>query len=326
MMQPIPLVVIGGFLGAGKTTLLNYLLTHTDGLRIGVLVNDFGPLNVDAKLVAEHDGETLSLTNGCVCCSMGSGLDDALIRVLDRTPAMDLIIIEASGVSDPGRIAQVGLSDPMLQLAAVVVLVDAEHVLEQLGDSLLRDTLERQISAASLILMNKTDLVSTVNVKAVRDRLQQQFGGIAVMQTQHAQMPMNVLLREDLWATASIRQTAVQPAHSLHVEPDHPFEGGSWFSLGVLEADGLIAALRNLPKTVIRIKGWVVTDRHGPALVHLAGGRVRIIRSTVKPPSDANELIYIGMRGADIASTIHNALSPLLTNSLETSQATHEQG
>ncbi|MGB6009261.1 CobW family GTP-binding protein [Castellaniella sp.] len=317
MMQRIPLVVIGGFLGAGKTTLLNHLLTHAGGRRIGVLVNDFGPVNVDVDLVAAHDGETLSLTNGCVCCSMGSGLDDALIRVLDRRPAMDLIVIEASGVSDPGRIAQVGLSDPMLQLAAVVVMADAEHVLAQLDDPLLGDTLERQIRAASLVVLNKADLVSRADLDAVRARLERQFGGLAMIEAANARVPIDALAAEVGGVAAGASPEAARHAQADHVhrdhdEPDHPFEGGAWTGSGVLDADRLIAALRGLPKTVIRAKGWVVTDRHGPALVHLAGGRVRITRAPQRQGAVANEVVYIGIRGAGVGGAISEALAPLL--------------
>src|SRR5690606_15450359 len=157
-MIRIPLIVLGGFLGAGKTTLLNHMLSEAGGRRIAVMVNDFGPINVDAALIAEHDGETISLTNGCICCSIGSGLDAALMQVLERQPAPELIVIEASGVSDPGRIAQVGMSDPMLQLEAIVVMVDADQATEQLDDPLLADTIARQIDAAGLLVLNKTDL------------------------------------------------------------------------------------------------------------------------------------------------------------------------
>lgn len=312
MTKPIPLVVIGGFLGAGKTTLLNSLLTNANALRVGVLVNDFGPINVDAELVAEHDGETLSLTNGCVCCSMGSGLEDALIRVLDRTLPMDLIVIEASGVSDPGRIAQVGLSDPLLQLTAVITIVDAEHVVEQLDDPLLADTLERQINAASLVLLNKVDLVSQADLEMVRSRLERQFGVLALMETQEAQIPLDLLLGETTDTkpnTYSMKKSLTEYATSVQDEPDHPFEGGVWSSQGVLEADRLIEALKSLPKTVIRAKGWVTTDRHGSAQVHLAGGRVRITRSPPRSKGMANELIYIGMRETDIDNIIRKTLA-----------------
>jgi G3E family GTPase len=190
------------------------------------LVNDFGPVNVDAGLIAEHDGETISLTNGCVCCSMGSGLEDALIRVLERSPVPDLIVIEASGVSDPGRIAQVGLSDPMLQLETIVVMVDSEQVVSQLDDPLLGDTLARQIAAASLLVLNKTDLVDSAGLSAVRARLDAQFGSMAMLEASHARVPVQLLAGgADLAAgleTARKLDCADAPALGMEAAPHAP--------------------------------------------------------------------------------------------------------
>ena len=112
--------------------------------------------------------------------------------------------------------------------------------------------------------------------------------------------------------TNAARHAQADHVHRDHDEPDHPFEGGAWTGAGVLDADRLIAALRGLPKTVIRAKGWVVTDRHGPALVHLAGGRVRITRAPHRPGAVANEVVYIGIRGAGVGGIISEALTPLL--------------
>lgn len=311
MSKPIPLVVIGGFLGAGKTTLLNHWLIDAGQKRFAVLVNDFGPINVDAAMVSAHDGETLSLTNGCICCSIGSGLEDALIRVIDRKPAMDLIVIEASGVSDPGRIAQVGLSDPTLQLEAVVVLVDSEHVIEQLDDPLLGDTLDRQIRAASLLILNKKDLVSPARLAQVRTRIARQFGTLPMIEAEDAMVPV-AMLADD----ASRRRIAAEAEpHSRHEHshdmPHHPFEGGIWHSDGVLDANELIAALKSLPRTVVRVKGWVTTDRHGPAIVHLAGGRVRVERLPQPRDADGNELVYIGIRDSGVREAVEEALQRL---------------
>ncbi|TAM85007.1 MAG: GTP-binding protein [Candidimonas sp.] len=340
MSKRISLVVIGGFLGAGKTTLLNHWLVNAGRQRLAVLVNDFGPIDVDAAMVAAHDGETLSLANGCICCSIGSGLEEALIRVIERDPPVDLIVIEASGVSDPGRIAQVGLADPMLQLEAIVVLVDSEQVVNQLDDPLLGDTLCRQISAASLLVLNKTDLVSQVHLTRVRERIARQFGALAVIEATDAVVPIAMLI-DDAGRRRIVADTRARHDHDggthrepddagggarernkehilgheyEHGVPDHPFEGGVWRGDGVLGADALIAALKGLPRTVVRVKGWVTTDRHGPAIVHLAGGRVRIERLARRSSVLDNELVYIGIRGTNVHDAVCQALAPLGTH------------
>ena len=156
----IPFTVIGGFLGAGKTTLLRRWLQQSAGRRIAVLVNDFGAINIDAALVAQTGAETIGLSNGCVCCSIGDDLSLALLRVLDSQPPFDAVVVEASGVSDPWRIAQYALADPRLSLQAVIVLVDAAALAHQAADPLLADTLARQLVHADLVLLNKADLAA----------------------------------------------------------------------------------------------------------------------------------------------------------------------
>ena len=109
-MRTTPLTVVGGFLGAGKTTLLNHLLRQTKQ-RLAVLVNDFGAINIDAELVASHNGNTISLANGCICCSIGDNLVEALVDLTRQRSLPDHIIIEASGVADPARIAELARLD-----------------------------------------------------------------------------------------------------------------------------------------------------------------------------------------------------------------------
>jgi G3E family GTPase len=105
---PIPLTVLGGYLGAGKTTLLNRLLADPKGRRLGVIVNDVGEISVDVALVAEADGDTIGLTNGCVCCSLADGFLGALDRLREPHRGIDHIVVEVSGVGDPWKVAQWG--------------------------------------------------------------------------------------------------------------------------------------------------------------------------------------------------------------------------
>jgi hypothetical protein len=104
----VPVTIIGGYLGAGKTTLINALLAADHGRRLAVLVNDFGAVNIDVELIERHDGETISLTNGCICCSIADSLGESLDQVLALEPRPDQIVIEASGVADPAAIAGYG--------------------------------------------------------------------------------------------------------------------------------------------------------------------------------------------------------------------------
>ena len=125
---PVPFTVIGGFLGAGKTTLLNHLLAQSSGIRFAVLVNDFGDLNIDESLISSHDGQTISLANGCVCCSISNDFNQTVINLVNRIEEFDQVLVEASGVSQPDRIMDIARLDPELSPGGIVVLVDAAEV------------------------------------------------------------------------------------------------------------------------------------------------------------------------------------------------------
>ena len=189
----LPFTVIGGYLGAGKTTLLNALLADAGGRRIAVLVNDFGSLAVDASLVRRHDGETIELASGCMCCSLAGGFGEAITRVLDRAADFDHVVIEASGVAEPDRVVGWGLTHGLVRDATLVV-ADAECVRERADDRFVGDVVRRQLRSADLVVLNKTDLVSDAALADVRAWIERTAPGARVLETQRARVPTDVVL------------------------------------------------------------------------------------------------------------------------------------
>ncbi len=308
----LPLTVIGGFLGAGKTTLLNHLLRQADGRRLAVLVNDFGALNIDAELVASRGVDAIALSNGCVCCAIGDDLSAALIRVLDAEPVFDALLIEASGVSDPWRIGQVGLADPGLSLGGVVVVVDASAVAMQATDPLLTDSLQRQVQAADWLLLNKTDLADAEELARARHWLAQSCPATPCFETSEARLPDELVPVLFGTLVGQPRQRLVEvccndPSHDHRVDPAHPvgehavdhgrqFETASWQPQTVFCADELRGMLRAMPAGVLRLKGFLRTDVHGWAEIQFAG-RHGSLRRALCPPESGAAVVAIGLRG-----------------------------
>lgn len=169
MPRPVPFTLLGGYLGAGKTTLLNRLLAATDR-RLAVLVNDVGAIDVDAALVADHDGETLTLSNGCVCCAIADDLGPVLerIRRMAGGPAApEQVVMELSGVAEPARVAP-WANTTGFRLDGIVVAADADQIVELAGRRFVADTVRAQLAAADLMVLTKTDLAADAGAAARR--------------------------------------------------------------------------------------------------------------------------------------------------------------
>jgi G3E family GTPase len=192
--DPIDLTVIGGFLGAGKTTLLNELLRDAGKRRLAVLVNDFGAINIDAELVESDAGTTVRLDNGCICCSVGDDFIGALALLRDGPDPPEHVVVEASGVADPGAIVVLG-DMPGYRKDAAVVVADAETVRARAEHEATRHQIVAQLRAADLLVLNKTDLVDAASLDETWAWLRGLVGpSTAVVETAFGAVPADVVL------------------------------------------------------------------------------------------------------------------------------------
>ena len=243
--------VLGGFLGAGKTTLLNRILSGNHGVRYAVLVNDFGELAVDGDLVAAHEGETVTFANGCVCCSMGDDLMGAIDRLLDAGRPPEQILVEASGVADPSAIADVATLHPGLSRDLVVILADVETVRARHEDHRLRDTIDRQLAAADILVLNKCDRVSEEATGEAESWARERVHAPTIRSV-GADVPMALL--------AATEPDATGPApHAHHVDHGRRFVSRSVPCPDPLDPGRLRAALFALMPRVLRAKGFVMS-------------------------------------------------------------------
>jgi len=290
----VPVTVIGGYLGAGKTTLLNHLLTSASE-RLAVLVNDFGDINIDAGLIESHDGETMTLANGCICCSMVDGLAAAMESVLALEPRPDRLVIEASGVADPATVAGY-CHAPGLLLDAVVVVVDVETVRAKVGDRYTGDMVAAQLRAADILIVNKVDLVNPPDVADVIDWLDGYCPDGLKIPAEQAVVAHQLLFGADL---PSGREPGGSGPSSSPA--DEVFQSWSWSGEKALDRDRIEAMMDAVPDGIWRVKGLVRLsgDDRRFWVLQRVGGRWSL-RPTSVPAGDRprSELVAIGHRGA----------------------------
>ena len=284
----LPMAVITGYLGAGKTTLVNRLLAAPEGRRITVLVNDFGAISVDAELIARAGGDTIALTNGCVCCTIGGDLYDAIDAILRAADRPDLLVVEASGVADPARIAQIAVAEPELELCTVVCLADALNVERDLSDARLADSLERQIRAADRLVVTKADLVEPPQLHEVVARLAEIAPGVEVVAN-----PEGAAVAALFRPVGDAPRPAGADAGATH---DHATAYATWHYRGpvAIAPQDLEHLSRRDVSGCLRLKGTVLTREGKGAVLQRAG---LFWSASPAPPPDESRLVAIGLPG-----------------------------
>ncbi|WP_446221318.1 CobW family GTP-binding protein [Nocardia sp. IBHARD005] len=281
----IPVVIVAGFLGSGKTTLLNHLLRNNRGIRIGVVVNDFGAVNIDAMLVAGQVDAMVSLGNGCVCCAVDvSELDDLFAQLAQPRSAVDVIVVEASGLAEPRNLIRMVIANPNPRIGygGLVEVVDAEQFA---STSTQHPELVTHLRMADLVLVNKADRVEAAALAGLRAQLADWVGQVPVYATTHGRIDPGLLFDERVPNEPTVAEQlsfdTLLDDHD-HDDPDHrhlhdDYVSVSFTSERALNPRALVGFLEDPPSGLFRAKGCVtfaVAGERRKFEVHLVGRHV----------------------------------------------------
>jgi G3E family GTPase len=310
-MTLTPVTVLTGFLGAGKTTLLNRILRENHGRRIGVLVNDFGAVNIDVRLVdsVADGGGAINLANGCICCSMQGDLVTSTLTMLSGANPPEQIVVEASGISDPFGVAAAFRTSRLrdrVRVDGVVALVDAENARSRYLDPML---VEDQIRAADIVLLNKADLVTVERLEEIRSWIRGLVPRARILPTVQAKAPLDVLL--GVGGTASDLDHDHGP-HDIARFTSLTYETGCRMAYRKVQA-----ALESLPPEVFRAKGsLLLADAPNLRFVAQMVGR-RVTIDVDRPWGDEparTQIVFIGRPGSITADDITTRFDACITD------------
>ena len=277
--MPVPILLVTGFLGAGKTTIVNHLLANAEGRRIAAIVNDFGAINIDAELIAGASDGVVSLANGCICCSLEGDLLRTLSTLLRRDPKPEYIVIETSGVADPGGIVR-NLMDPVIlreaPLETVLCVVDATTPAAALDDALQRS----QLRVADIVALSKLDLADEGAAARLREAIRAQRVPAVVVDAKHGEIPSALLFPASDRAPVPREPGPKRPA-------EERFETLSWTSDQPLSLPRLQQAIGKLAPKLARAKGLFETIEHpGRQMVfQFAAGRATLAPGEIQAPA-----------------------------------------
>ena len=297
--KPIPVSILTGFLGAGKTTLLNYILKQQSKYKFAVIINEVGKIGVDGQLVETQKEEVVEMSNGCLCCTVRKDLVKGVQNLLKKG-GFDYLLIETTGIAEPGPIAQTFLNIPQLQqlvrMDSIITVVDSEQILKQLKET---ETAREQITMADFILLNKTDLVDEAALAKAEAAVRELNAQATVFRTNQSQANLSELL--DMHAFDVDQKLSVDPKFLDELSQRHhheinsiSFEFEKPFSIEALE---LFVQEMSDREKIYRSKGFLwIKDNPRRAVFHGVNNRFTLMWDKLweKGQARSSQLVFIG--------------------------------
>ncbi len=295
----MPVTIITGFLGSGKTTLLNQILQNKEHLKIAVLVNEFGDINIDEQLLISGESDMVELDNGCICCTINDSLVDAVYRVLEREEKVDYLVIETTGLADPLPIILTFISIELkflTRLDAIITVVDAAAFDAKHFDS---DAALSQIRYGDMVILNKIDLATEEKITKLKAFIEDLKPGFRILPSEYGQVPLPLILDIGLTQTDNYQGKISEfrrnkSAFSNHLANDDfnfvSFQSDRPFKIEKFEH----FFSQQLPNNVFRAKG-ILWFQESPSrhIFQLSGPRYDLQADNWRS-QPKNELVFIG--------------------------------